>query len=392
MNKACRQTDKAHCTHIQPDGRSKGKSNMSLSGQLKTMDLAEVLQWVTIGKKTGSMAFVQDKTKVFIYFRDGLIVSSRSNDPTKQLGQFLLFQGKISEPDLKRAFELHLQTGVILGKILVDENLVCRDDVEEVLKTRTAEVVYDLFLWEDGYFQFTAGRYNQDDLIQIKMDINSLLFEGIRRKDEWGRIREVFPSNNTVLALRPNVDLKTLNLTPLQKKLIYLLTLKKTISEIILELHGSDFLVNFELFQMYEKDMVEVLETIEPVVEVKPAQLFDKGLDLMSAHSYREAITVFKEVLYLDPQNSWASEQIEQAETAICQDFYQVTPTTKIPYFLVPESALFQYSFTNEEGFIVSRINGTWDIKSIVMLSPMREIDILCVVEKLVEMQIVDFR
>ena len=37
---------------------------MSLSGRLKTMDLAEVLQWVTIGRKTGSLAFVLDKTKV----------------------------------------------------------------------------------------------------------------------------------------------------------------------------------------------------------------------------------------------------------------------------------------------------------------------------------------
>lgn len=365
---------------------------MSLSGRLKTMDLPEVLQWVTIGKKTGSMAFVHDKTKVFIYFRDGLIVSSRSNDPTKQLGQFLLFQGKVSESDLKRAFELHLKTGMILGKILVDENLVCQEDIEEALKTRTAEVVYDLFLWDDGYFQFTVGRYNQDDLVQIKMDINSLLFEGIRRKDEWGRIREVFPNNNTILTLRPNVDLKTIDLTPLQKKLSYLLTLNKTISEIILELHGSNFLVNFELFQMYEKDLVEILETAEPSTEGNPAQLFNQGLDLMAAHDYRKAITVFQEVLCLDPQNSWASEQIEQAEAGICNEFYQVTPATKIPYFLIPENALLQYDFTNEEGFIVSRVNGTWDIKSIAMLSPMREIDILRVIEKLVEMHIIDFR
>ncbi|MDR0843351.1 MAG: DUF4388 domain-containing protein [Acidobacteriota bacterium] len=365
---------------------------MSLSGRLKTMDLPEVLQWVTMGKKTGALAFAHDKTKVFIYFRDGAIVSSRSNDPTRQLGQFLLFQGKISEPDLKRAFEIHLKSQVILGRILVEENLVARDDVEEALKTRTAEVIYDLFLWDDGYFQFTTGRYKQDDLIPIRMDINSLLFEGIRRKDEWGRIRAVFPGNSTVLALRQGVDLKTLSLTPLQKKLIYLLTLKKTISEIILELHGSAFLVNFELFQLYEKDLVDVLGTAEPPAEANPAQLFDKGLGLMATHRYREAIPVFQEVLRLDPENSWASEQIEQAEAAICREFYQSTPPEKIPYFLIPEAALLQYDFTTEEGFIVSRINGVWDVKSIAMLSPLREIDILRVLEKLVKMQIVDFR
>jgi hypothetical protein len=70
---------------------------MSLSGRLKTMDLAELLQWVTIGRKTGSLAFVKEKTKVYIYLQDGKIISSKSNDPTKQLGQFLLFQGKLTE-------------------------------------------------------------------------------------------------------------------------------------------------------------------------------------------------------------------------------------------------------------------------------------------------------
>jgi len=148
------------------------------------MDLPEVLQWVTIGRKTGSLSFVKDKTKVNIYLKEGKIISSSSNDPTKQLGQFLLFLGKVTEPQLKRAFEIHLQTRVMLGKILVQENLISREDVEKALVMRTEEVIYDLFLWEDGYFHFSSSEINPDELILIKMDINALLFEGIRRKDE----------------------------------------------------------------------------------------------------------------------------------------------------------------------------------------------------------------
>ena len=342
---------------------------MSLSGRLNTMDLPEVLQWVTIGRKTGSLAFVRDKSKIHIYLKDGLIISSRSNDPTKQLGQFLLFQAKLTEAQLKRAFELHLQSRVMLGKILVKEKLVSQEDVELALKTRTEEVIYDLFLWEDGYFHFSPNGYNIEELIQIKMDINSVLFEGVRRKDEWKRIREVFPNNNIVLSLRPDVDLKTLSLTPMQKKLLYLLTLNKPISEIILELHGSDFLVNFELFQLYEKNIVEVKEVLQaPVEEVSPAKLFNKGLELMQNHNYQEAMAAFQEVIRLDPQNTWASEQIDQAERAMCQEYYRTSvPAGKVPYFLIPESNITQFSLTNEEGFVASRINGTWDVKSIAV-------------------------
>jgi tetratricopeptide (TPR) repeat protein len=364
---------------------------MSLSGRLNTMDLPEVLQWVTIGRKTGSLSFVKDKIKIHIFLKDGLIISSRSNDPTKQLGQFLLFQGKITEPQLKRAFELHLQSRIMLGKILVQENYVSREDVEAALKTRTEEVIYDLFLWEDGYFHFSSGGYNIDELIQIKMDINALLFEGVRRKDEWTRIRSVFRNNEVVLFLRSDVDLKTLNLSPLQKKLLYLVTLKKSISEIMLELHGSDFLVNFELFQLYEKNILEVQELPKPPVEeASPAKLFNKGLELMQNGKYQEAIAAFQEVIRLDPQNAWASEQIDQAERAMCQEYYRTTvPAAKIPYFLVPESSLTRYSLSHEEGFVASRINGTWDIKSIVMLSPLREIEILQVLDKLLKMEVI---
>jgi hypothetical protein len=91
---------------------------MSLSGRLDTMDLPEVLQWVTIGRKTGSLSLVREKSKVHLFLKEGKIISSTSNDPTKQLGQFLLFQGKVTEPQLKRAFEIHLQTRIMLGKFL----------------------------------------------------------------------------------------------------------------------------------------------------------------------------------------------------------------------------------------------------------------------------------
>lgn len=364
---------------------------MSLSGRLNTMDLPEVLQWVTIGRKTGSLSFVKDKTKVHLFLKDGRIISSSSNDPTKQLGQFLLFQGKLTEAQLKRAFEIHLQTRGILGKILVQEGLVSQEDVEKALIRRTEEVIYDLFLWEDGHFHFSSAEYNPNDLILINVEINALLFEGIRRKDEWKRIRAIFPSNNLVPSLRADVDLKTLNLTPLQKKLCYLMTLKKPISEIILELHGSDFLVCFELFQLHEKDILEVQEPASPPLETaSPAQLFNKGLELMLGRRFEEAIAAFQEVLKLDPQNTWASEQIEKAELALCQEYYQKSiPAGKVPYFLVPESTLTRHNLTHEEGFVASRINGAWDVKSIVMLSPLRELEILQVLDKLLKMELI---
>ncbi len=358
------------------------------------MDLAELLQWVTIGRKTGSLAFIRNKAKNYIYFRNGQIISSKSNEPTKQLGHFLLFRGKITEAQLKRTLEVQQQTRQVIGKTLVQEGFVTQEDLEKALKDRTEEVIYDLFLWEDGFFHFTANGFNEEDLILINIDINALIFEGVRRTDEWGRIRQVFPSNEIVLSLCPDTDPKSLQLTPLQIKLLFLVTREKTISQMILELHGSDFLVNFELFQLYEMNVLQVKKVLEaPVRGPDAAQLFSRGLELMQNRKYREAISAFQEALQLDPQNSWADQQIEQAERALCEEIYQTSlPPSKVPYFLAPESTLAHYNLTHEEGFVASRINGTWDLKSIVMLSPLREVEILQIVEKFKSMGLIGLR
>lgn len=355
------------------------------------MDLAELLQWVTLGRKTGILTFVRNKTKNHIYLRDGQIISSKSNEPTKELGHFLFFQGKVTETQLKRALELQQQNRAILGKVLVQEGFVTQAEVEKALVSRTEEVIYDLFLWDDGYFHFSPNGYNIEELILINLDINGILFEGVRRKDEWVRIRKVFRSNDVVLALKQEADLKGLSLTPVQKKLLFLATMGKSISEMVLELHGSDFPVNYELLQLYEQNVLEIREIPqEPEPEEDTAQLFSKGLGLMQQHLYSEAISVFQEIQRREPQNAWADQQIELAEQAICQELYKTSlPSHKVPYFLVPEETLARYNLTHEEGFLASRINGTWDLKSIVMLSPLREIEILQIVDKLLKMGLI---
>jgi hypothetical protein len=367
---------------------------MSLSGDLKTMDLAELLQWVTLGRKTGSLVFIRNKVKNYIYFRDGRIVSSRSNEPTKQLGHFLLFQGRINEVQLKRALELQQLHHMHLGKILVQEAYISREEVEKALVDRTQEVIYDLFLWDDGYFHFASSGYNLEDLILINLDINSILFEGVRRKDEWARIRQAFPGNDIVLSLRPGANPKTTSLTPLQKKLLFLVTRGKPVSDMILELHGSEFLVNSELFQLFDKGIIEVHSVREaPAAAPDPARMIERGVELMQANKHREAIAVFQEIQRLDPRITSADYYMEQAERALCKEIYasSISPD-KTPFFLVPETSLTRYNLTHEEGFVASRINGSWDLKSIVMLSPLREVEILQIVEKMLKLGLIGLK
>lgn len=368
---------------------------MSLSGNLRTMDLAELLQWVAIGKKTGALVFVRNKTKNTIYFQDGLIVSSSSNEPTYQLGQYLLFQGTISEIQLHKAMELQQKNRQFLSNILVEAGFVSLPQVQKALAARTEEVIFDLFLWEEGQFHFaTNGNAMPEDLFRIKISVNSVIFEGVRRKDEWARIRSEFPTNDIVLRLRPGADLKSVTLTALQKKLLYLVSTGKAISEMILEVHGSDFQVNFELFQLYELNLIEPAGVPKNVPETKPAEdPIIRAVRLMDEGRHEEAIHILQDVLRTDPQNFKAHEQIELAEKAICRNLYQTEmPEDKVPHFVVPVGTLAKLQLSHREAYVASRINGTWDIKSIVRLSPLREHEVLQILQKLRSKKLIELR
>jgi len=61
----------------------------------------------------------------------------------------------------------------------------------------------------------------------------------------------------------------------------------------------------------------------------------------------------------------------------------------KVPYFLVPMNTLSEYSLSHREGYVASRIDGTWDVKSIVLLSPLRELEVLRALEKLLKNKLI---
>ena len=68
---------------------------MSLSGNLRTMVLPEILQWISTGRKTGTLHLERRSIQKKIIFKDGSIFTSWSNDPRESLGQFLMRERRI---------------------------------------------------------------------------------------------------------------------------------------------------------------------------------------------------------------------------------------------------------------------------------------------------------
>src|SRR3954471_17273231 len=174
---------------------------MAIQGTLTTMSLTDLLQFVAAARKTGTLRFDHAKITKQIYFKNGKIVGSKSNDPREYLGQVLLHYGKVDEIQLKVAREMQRTTGAKLGEVLVEQGFLTEEDVLGILKTRTLDAIYDLFVWNDGDFEFYDDEPPPDDLLPIEVDATNVVMEGIYRIDEFARYRTLVPNDRTILEL-----------------------------------------------------------------------------------------------------------------------------------------------------------------------------------------------
>src|SRR6266852_5838272 len=83
------------------------------------MQLSELLQWLSLGQKTGTLLIEGHGVEKRIYFQVGRINSSSSSDQREYLGHFLVSHGYITEEELKMAMEVQEESNILLGKILV---------------------------------------------------------------------------------------------------------------------------------------------------------------------------------------------------------------------------------------------------------------------------------
>jgi hypothetical protein len=88
-----------------------------LTGNLCTMGLPEILQWISSGRKTGTLELQHESIRKRILFRDGNIHSSWSNDPRESLGQYLVRSRRITEEQLFKALLRQESQGRLLGTI-----------------------------------------------------------------------------------------------------------------------------------------------------------------------------------------------------------------------------------------------------------------------------------
>ncbi|MGB9722797.1 MAG: DUF4388 domain-containing protein [Chloroflexia bacterium] len=193
---------------------------MALVGNLRDFNLADFLYLVDRGYKTGRLTLKRSDDAATLYFEKGKLVYATQYSREERLGEMLVRIGRITEQ--QRDHALRLQQGPYAGKplgaILVELGYISDEELKRHVRTQIEETVYRLFTWSDGEFRFDAGVLvaPEDVMITLPLGVENIIMEGVRRIDEWSRIRDRIPSTDVVVKFvdQPSDRAKGVNLTP----------------------------------------------------------------------------------------------------------------------------------------------------------------------------------
>jgi hypothetical protein len=360
---------------------------MAIKGTLKTMHMTDLLQFLAAGRKSGTLKFDQGKITKQIYFKNGMIAGSKSNDPREYLGQVLLHYGKVDDAQLKTAREVQRTSGAKLGEVLVEQGFMTEDEVLAILKTRTLDAIYDLFVWTDGEFEFFDDEPSPDDLLLI---------------DELARYKTLIPSDRSILELAAGWT-ASLKLGKEFRQILYFVEKRMSVAEICYHMHASAFHVYGQLYTLISEGVARVVgEAPEgapaPVAEVEDLPETVTEMVWAAERKLEEdpeaALLIIQKALQQQPNNPEAQSLLPAAEEKFVKHVYQkggLSPRS-VPQLRVSPTELTNQQIDPQEGFVLSRINGAWDIQSILSICPFREADCLRMIQKLMERGIVEIK
>ena len=223
---------------------------MAIKGSLKEASLPDVLQLLSMGKKTGCLAVTHRNNFGYIYFDKGRISFASIVNRRDRLGDILVKSGLITQADLEQAIAAQSkQRDKRLGDILVLQGLITREVLHQQIRVQIEEAVYFLFTWTLGTFNFEADIRPEEQDFVVAINPESLLLEGARRVDEWGLIEKKIPSFDLVFDVdRSRLGETGVQLTPQQESILPLIDGRRDITGLIEESGLGEFDVGKALY------------------------------------------------------------------------------------------------------------------------------------------------
>ena len=376
---------------------------MPLSGTFDTVALSELLQWFHQTGKSGTLSISVDMEDTYLLLMDGDVAAVGSSDPLRlDTGQLLLAREMISEAQFKDALR---QSG---PKQTVSESLVAN---EAINKTRLHqfqsehlfEMVMDLFFAPQGSFHFSprssalgllgAPEISESNFFVQPISIQAILMESMKRVDEWNRIRQVFPSPLVVVQALPEEGAAG-PANPIVRKLTSI-GQPISVGDLCLRAGFSRFEAYRQLFEAFDQKRISIDQVPDGSSgqhQLGPVKmLLENARVLMGEAQYDEAWEVLATVANLEPESTEVRDLLLKVKDAQLEQLYQLLPPHRSLKLVMSFEELSKTGFSQREKYLAARLSGQMDVATLVVATPLGELETLRILRKLLHADLVAF-
>jgi hypothetical protein len=329
-----------------------------LQGDLVTFPLPDLFQWIDQGRRSGVVEIDTGEGSPFwLEVRDRRIVAA-------------------CRPTLAQAS---------LGRLA---GWAPGEPVEERWPESVADRLVDLFLGPPGgRFALVDDPAGFEDAVALDLGVGQMTLEGLRRLDEWPDLDRRYPSEAALLC----ADSPSRPRSPAQRALLEAARRRLSIAEarLALQLSRPAALRRIEALREQGLAHVEgVAARADPV-----SALVDQAQALVVERQFDEAAIVFKSLLAADPSDRRVRTLLREAEREQVATLYEELSPVAVPVLLggpasMESAASRRLGFADRE--VAARVNGSWDVASIALSCPLREVETLKSIRKLVRLGLVD--
>jgi hypothetical protein len=338
---------------------------MGLWGTLDTMPIDELMQWLAFANRAGKLLVKYSAVTKIVVLESGMVIKAASTDPREYLGQFLLNFGLITEDQLQKAFETQQETHVLLGKILTMTGICSEDQIQRMLTLKIRESIMDLMLILEGSFEFQDGSQPTDtSIVPIAVELNAIVKEGLERRAHYQQIRRIIPTNahrfeTQKLLIPADLDRQSTDALMLEQVRQGL-----SVADIVLKFHSLDYPILRRMFDLVQRGWLKV---IEPSPVAGPADNIP-DVDIEIDSEFEKSV---------HPQTD---------EQALLESLRgELLVDKSVPVLLKADIVRSDSRLTPAQRYLLGRIDGTRSLRTIIMVSPLKEIDALTAFRSLIK-------
>ncbi|MBN1960001.1 MAG: DUF4388 domain-containing protein [Deltaproteobacteria bacterium] len=376
---------------------------MAIYGSLRTMPLADLMQWVKTTSRSGVLTVSRDGNEWELVLNGGTVATYSGPELHDNLGHIVVTSALLSEEDLRTAIQHQRAVGGSLQQAMLSRGLIAQEPLQQCLRELAIESIYDLFIDLPGEFVFSEINAKGFDLglddqerLSVDLDVNHLLMEGARRQDEWLHVRERFPHDDVRIRI---IDEK---LPPLEtigvreRRILASISAGQSVSDICLELRAPILSVLRTLVSFEAMGAVVFLPDENADTHHSDSgrleQLMDQVEVLRQSRQFDEAVSLLEVVVRMRPDSENARIALKESLEEQIKDLYSTLPPLKVPVIIADEHRLGRLRLRPDERFLLNRLSAQMDIGSLIMVSSLNERETLKTLKKLLHSGIIELK